>query len=58
VQASIANGRYAAWWPGAEFQSGVRQPSGQNAPKEILSYNLTLTDVTIILNAQPSRPSN
>jgi len=58
VRASVANGRYAAWWPGAGFQSRPRQPSGPQGPTEILCYDLTLTDGTVILDASPSRPSN
>jgi hypothetical protein len=57
VNASVQNGRYAAWWPGPAFESGSRKPSGQGGPGLILTYDLTLADGTVIHNAQPSRPS-
>ncbi len=57
VQATVANGRYAAWWPGPAFPSGPIEPSGRGGPKLDLTYDLTLTDGTVIRNAQPTRPS-
>ena len=57
VQASVKDGRYAAWWPGHAFQSGPTQPSGRGGPKEILTYDLTLADGTVIRNAKPDRPA-
>lgn len=57
VNASVQNGRYAAWWPGPAFQSGPLEPSGEGGPKPILTYDLTLTDGTVIHNAQPALPS-
>lgn len=32
VNASVQNGRYAAWWPGPAFQSGPVEPSGEGDP--------------------------
>jgi len=55
VHASVANGRYMAWWPGTAFRSGPLQPSGQGGPQETLTYDLTLTAGTVLVNAQPSR---
>lgn len=57
VTASLQNGRYVAWWPGPAFQSGPPEPSGEGGPEPILTYDLTLTDGTVIRNAQPTRPS-
>jgi hypothetical protein len=57
VNASVQNGRYAAWWPGPAFESGSRKPSGEGGPKLILTYDLTLADGTVIHNAQPTSPS-
>jgi hypothetical protein len=57
VNASVQNGRYAAWWPGTAFASGPFGPSGNGKPGPILTYDLTLTDGSVIHNAQPTRPS-
>lgn len=57
VNASVQNGRYAAWWPGRAFQSGPPEPSGEGGPEPILTYDLTLRDGTVIHNARPTRPS-
>lgn len=57
VKASVQNGRYAAWWPGPAFESGPPEPSGQGGPEPILTYDLTLTDGTVIRDAQPTLPS-
>ncbi len=57
VKASVQNGRYAAWWPGPAFPSGPVESSGQGGPEPILTYDLTLTDGTVIRNAQPTLPS-
>ena len=57
VKASVRNGRYVAWWPGPAFESGARKPGGEEGPKLILTYELTLADGTVIHNAQPTRPS-
>jgi hypothetical protein len=57
VEASVHNGRYAAWWPGPAFESGPPPPSGKGGPEPILTYDLTLNDGTVIHNAQPTLPS-
>ena len=57
VEASVQNGRYAAWWPGPAFESGPPEPSGQGGPKPILTYDLTLSDGTVIRDAEPALPS-
>jgi hypothetical protein len=57
VNASVQNGRYTAWWPGSAFESGPPKPSGEGGPRVMLTYDLSLTDGTVIHNAQPSRPS-
>lgn len=56
VKASVENGRYAAWWPGPAFEGGPPEPSGYGGPKSILTYDLTLTDGTVIRDAQPAIP--
>ena len=57
VQASVSNGRYVAWWPGPAFESDRDQASGKGGPRLIVTYDLTLTDGTVIHDAQPTRPS-
>ena len=56
IEASVQNGRYAAWWPGDAFRKAV-PPSGEGSPELILTYDLTLRDGTVIHDAQPTRPS-
>ncbi len=56
VEATVANGRYAAWWPGPAF-TGPVEPSGRGGPRLALTYDLTITDGTVIRNAQPTLPS-
>ncbi|MDI6104693.1 hypothetical protein QLQ12_39490 [Actinoplanes sp. NEAU-A12] len=51
VRGSVANGRYVAWWPGPAM---TRDPSGE--PRLIISYDLTLRDGTVVVDAQPTRP--
>lgn len=57
VEASVQNGRYAAWWPGPAFEGGPPEPSGRGGPEPILTYDLTLTDGSVIRDAQPTFPS-
>jgi hypothetical protein len=57
VNASVQNGWYAAWWPGAAFESGPREPDGDAGPQPSLTYDLTLADGTVVHNAQPTSPS-
>jgi hypothetical protein len=57
VEATVQNGRYAAWWPGPAFESGPPEPSGYGGPEPIITYDLTLEDGTVIRDAQPALPS-
>jgi hypothetical protein len=57
VQASLRNGRYVAWWPGPAFGPNRDQPSGEGGPQLIISYDLTLTDGTVIRDARSAPPS-
>lgn len=57
AQATVANGRFAAWWPGPAFASGPVEPSGRGGPRLSLTYDLTLADGTVIQDAQPTLPS-
>jgi hypothetical protein len=57
VEASVQNGRYAAWWPGDAFKSGALPQSGAGNPELILTYDLILRDGAVIHDAQPTRPS-
>ncbi|GIF75891.1 hypothetical protein [Asanoa siamensis] len=56
VQASVANGRYVAWWPGPAFDHDAPRPSGEAGPTLFITYDLTLRDGTVIPDAQPDRP--
>jgi hypothetical protein len=57
VAASVQNGRYAAWWPGRAFADLPPAPSGEGGSEEILTYDLTMADGTVVRDAQPNRPS-
>jgi hypothetical protein len=57
VQATVENGRYAAWWPGSAFESEALESGGRGTPRLKLTYDLTLSDGTVIHDAQPTRPS-
>ncbi|MFI6824125.1 hypothetical protein ACIBJE_24765 [Micromonospora sp. NPDC050187] len=57
VQASVSNGRYVAWWPGPAFEREPGRLTGESGPRLIVTYDLTLTDGTVVHDAQPSRPS-
>ncbi len=46
VEATVSNGRFAAWWPGKAFVAGPVQPSGHSGPQLDLRYEVTLTDGT------------
>jgi hypothetical protein len=56
VEATVENGRYVAWWPGSAFED-TTPPSGEGGPEVILTYDLTLTDGTTIVDAEPTYPS-
>lgn len=53
VDATVANGRYVAWWPGSVF--GPDTDAGR-APEPLLRYDVTLRDGTVLHDVAPSRP--
>lgn len=57
VTATVKDGRYVAWWPGRAFEDAPLPPSGQGGPRDLLSYDLTLADGTVVPGAVPWRPS-
>ena len=57
VTATVANGRYAAWWPGTAFIDGPPQPSGEGGPEAMLVYDVHLADGSVEHGAPPERPS-
>lgn len=56
VEATIEDGRYAAWFPGRIFPDEQPAPSGQGGPVPTLTYDITLMDGTVIVDAEPSLP--
>jgi hypothetical protein len=55
VQASVADGTYAAWWPGPAFDhSTPSAPIGDGGPDPALTYDLTLRDGTVRRDATPT----
>lgn len=56
VEATIEGGRYAAWFPGRIFPDLDWGPSGQGGPEPMITYDLTVSDGTVVRDAQPSRP--
>ncbi|TQS43913.1 hypothetical protein [Cryptosporangium phraense] len=56
VEATVHDGRHAAWWPGPAFDSTEPPESGQWAPTSIVHYDLTLTDGTVRRDVHPVRP--
>ena len=54
VEATLKDGRYAAWWPGAAFDMPeTLPPSGEWAgPPSLVTYDLTLRDGTVIKDAK------
>lgn len=57
VVATVADGRYVAWWPGRAFPDGADQPSGRGGPEPTFSYSITLEDGTVIADARYTSPS-
>ncbi len=53
VHATVHEGRFIAWWPGSAFGD---KTEGNGGPAPDLSYQITLTDGTVINNAQPVLP--
>lgn len=58
AQATVDNGRYAAWFPGRIFPDEPPGPSGPGGPEPIITYDLVLKDGTVIENARPAKPSD
>ena len=57
AEASIDNGLYAVWFPGRVFPDEPLPPSGEGGPEPMITYDLTLSDGTVITDAQPALPS-
>ena len=57
VQATVENGRYAAWFPAEIFPPAQEWGrSGGPGPEPFITYDITLADGTVITDAQPARP--
>ena len=56
TEASIADGRYGAWWPGPAARCGP-QKSGVLKCDTLMTYDLHLADGTTTTNASPARPT-
>lgn len=56
VHATVANGRYVAWWPGPAFDRDAKQSNGDAGPELFTTFDLTLRDGTVVHNAQPAIP--
>lgn len=50
AEATVANGRFAAWWPGKAF-------TDDRPPREIVTYDVRLGDGTILTNVAPDTGS-
>jgi hypothetical protein len=56
VTATVSNGHYAAWWPGASL-SDMRPPAnGEGDIGPDLSYDVTLADGTVLTDVDPATP--
>jgi hypothetical protein len=51
VTASMANGRYAAWWPGKAFSDGP-----QAGPEPLITYDVHLADGSVKTNVAVALP--
>lgn len=58
IEATLDNGRYAAWWPGRIFPDDDPGPSGEGGPEPILTYDVTLANGTVITGAEPTPPQS
>lgn len=56
VEATVANGRYVVWWPGYAFDPEFDAPSGEGGPEPTFTYTVTLTDGTVIEDAEYISP--
>ncbi|WP_432487520.1 hypothetical protein [Kineococcus sp. SYSU DK018] len=57
VQATVRQGRYVAWWPGPAFRDETAAPSGRDRSTLLLTYDLTLSDGTVIRDATGTLPT-
>uniref|UniRef100_UPI003D7C6FCE hypothetical protein n=1 Tax=unclassified Kineococcus TaxID=2621656 RepID=UPI003D7C6FCE len=57
VQATVRQGRYVAWWPGPAFRDETAAPSGPDRSTLLLTYDLTLSDGTVIRDATGTLPT-
>lgn len=57
TEATVHDGRFVAWWPGAAFED-TDAPSGQGGPDDIITYDITLEDGTVITDAEPWFPQS
>ena len=55
AEATISEGRFSIWMPAAAF-TATDQPSGQGGPEVTLTYDITLADGTVIMNATSALP--
>lgn len=55
TEATVADGRYVAWWPGAALTSDD-EPSGEGGPESIVRYDLVLADGSVVADATSVRP--
>jgi len=56
VTATVSNGHYVAWWPGA---SAIATPAPANGEGDVgpdLTYDVRLADGTILTDVQPATP--
>lgn len=53
VEATVQDGKYAAWWPGRALDD----LEGNGGPATAISYTITLKDQTVIKGATPRMPS-
>jgi hypothetical protein len=54
VEATVRDGRYAAWWPGKALGGELE---GNGGPAPDISYTITLNDQTVIEDATPRKPA-
>jgi hypothetical protein len=57
TEATVADGRFVAWWPGAAF-ADTDQPSGKGGPSDIVTYDLIMADGSVVSDADPWFPSD
>ncbi|WP_432537933.1 hypothetical protein [Kineococcus arenarius] len=57
VEASVREGRYVAWWPGPALRGEPPASSGRDDSTLLLTYDLTLTDGTVIRDVIATLPT-